>query len=455
MYKKIKEITEGVYPFHMPGHKRNADFLDTCPDITEICGADDLNHPNGIIKTAEEKAAELFGVKKTYFSTCGSTACILAAITAVTKSGNTLLVSRNCHKSVYNSAFINSLKTEYILPQRNFKLDCFGAVSAKGVEDALKKTSARAVVITSPTYEGFVSDIPSIADVVHKNGGLLIVDAAHGAHLGFSDRFPPSARHEGADIVIESAHKTLPSLTQAALLHICSENVDSTAVKAALSVFNTSSPSYPIIASIDLAVNALEKDRQRLFCEMSDRIDRLKEACKNLEKLYIYSDDNLDKTKILIGCDRADINGFELKKLLLEEYNIECEMAMPNYLLCMASVADTEEGFLRLEKALFDIDKKIGKSHSLKYAVPAPVPRPVTTIRSALESKTLTLPLLDAVGKISADYIYAYPPSSPLIAPGELITNEAVKSVLQLIEQGASVYRQGGEPDKINIIKTE
>ena len=208
---------------HMPGHKRNPNFINLNPalDITEISGADNLLAPVSIIKAAEEKTARLFGVYKTFYLTNGSTSGILGAINGTLKEKDKIILSRNCHKSVYNAVALRKLKALTIEPK---------------IETALKSFSAKAVVVTSPTYEGVVSDIKAIADICHKHNCLLIVDEAHGAHLSFNSFFPKSARHLGADIVIESCHKTLPCLTSTALLHICNSNINSKKIKDSLSV---------------------------------------------------------------------------------------------------------------------------------------------------------------------------------------------------------------------------
>lgn len=452
MYNRIRQLTDGMYPFHMPGHKRNPEFLVDCPDITEITGTDDLHHPEGILKEAQQRATRLFGVKKTFFSTCGSTAAILAAVTACTKSGDRVLIARNCHRSVYNAAFVNSLKAEYIMPETVWELGCFGAVSPTAVEAAIKRHPSAAVVITSPTYEGFISDISAIADIVHRHGAVLIVDAAHGAHLGFSESFPRSARHLGADLVVESAHKTLPCNTQAAFLHICSDRVEESRVKEAFSVYNTSSPSYPIMASMVEALDALENSGDALFQALSDRIDALIVTAQRLKKLSVYGGSNLDKSKLIIDCSRSSVNGFKLKELL-REHKLECEMAMPSYVLCMTSIADTEEGFDRLANALCEIDKGISSDRSCSDTPTMPEPTVRMTIREALEGGDKVVAIENSIGRISADFVYAYPPGSPIIAPGELISEVAVFTATELDAQGANVYSSEGGFKNIKVIK--
>lgn len=450
MYKYLENLTHGVYPFHMPGHKRNPLFLTPCPDITEITGADDLHHPDGIIDRSQEKATRLFGTKKTLYFTGGSTAAVLSAITASVKCGEPLLVARNCHKSVYNAAFVNSLSVDYIMPVWNGELSIYGEVTPSSVAEAFGKNKYSALVVTSPTYEGIVSDIKGIAEVVHQNGAILIVDAAHGAHLGFSQSFPPSARQQGADIVIESAHKTLPALTGAALLHICSDRIDQNSVFRAFSIFNSSSPSYPVIASIDRALDFIGDES--LFCALSDRIDTLRKKVTACKHLKIIESPLLDKSKILLDCRAFKLNGIELKNLLLEKYKIECEMAMPSFVLCISSIADTDEGFNRLQNAILELDQ-LGTGQNRRLLPKPDCPEISLSIRRSSEMPCDRLPLTSATGRISAEYVYAYPPGSPIISPGEIISKSALAFIDILQKSGGKIYSSNHTLPEISVVK--
>ena len=211
-----------VYPFHMPGHKRNPlPFPEVYGiDITEIDGFDNLHHAEGILKEAQQRAADLYGSAHCYYLVNGSTCGILASICAAVKKRGRILAARNSHKAVYHALFLSELTAEYLYPAVT-ECGIQGQITPRQVEDALKKDpETSAVVITSPTYEGVISDIEGIAKVAHVHGIPLIVDSAHGAHLGFGGEFPQNAVRLGADAVIESLHKTLPSFTQTALLHL-------------------------------------------------------------------------------------------------------------------------------------------------------------------------------------------------------------------------------------------
>ena len=231
-----------LYPFHMPGHKRNKNFNIPASeiDITEIDGFDNLHSPTDLLDDMQKEIAKLFGAKKSIISVNGSTCCILAAISAVAKENATIIIARNCHKSVYNACYINKLKVEYIEPEYNTEFGCYKNITQKSIDTAITKhPNACAVVITSPTYEGYVSNVSCNIP--------LIIDSAHGAHFGFADFLSKQAK---ADIIIESLHKTLPALTQSAVIHINNEKFFKK-VKKYMDIYETSSPSYVIMASIE------------------------------------------------------------------------------------------------------------------------------------------------------------------------------------------------------------
>ena len=451
--KKIKNGIKGVYPFHMPGHKRNPKHLKNYAplDVTEIEATDNLLNPTGVIKSAQKRTSALFKTKKTFYITGGSTTALHAAIKAVTKQNDTILLGRNCHKSVYSAAELLNLKPCYIYPKIICVLGVFGEAEPQKLDKLLTDTPASAVVITSPTYEGIVSDISSIAETVHRHGAVLIVDSAHGAHLGFSDKFPKSARFLGADIVIESAHKTLPCLTGAALLHICSDVVSKAKIAESIRTFASSSPPYPIIYSLDDMTHLLKRKGEKLFNSYNKKLDRFYEKALSLKKIFVYSGKgsfDFDKGKLCLITKNTNINGFTLKKLLLEK-GVCCEMASENYCLAMTSIADTKRGFNRLFRALKQIDKTLcfkDCDSSCEVIKPQREKFPFE-----IDSYEFVEPE-KAIGKISAEYIFAYPPGSPIIAPGEVITEKLVSYLKTAENKGAEIYSSSGKyPENIKI----
>ncbi len=452
--KKISAITKGVYPMHMPGHKRNPIFLKnySALDITEISGADNLHLPKGIIKEAMENTAKLFGAKKTFYLTGGSTAGILSAITALTKKGDTIVVARNCHKSVYNGLKLNSLKGFLVTPKVIKEINSYGEITPDEIKKALNESCAKVVVITSPTYEGIISDIKGISDVCKQYGAKLLVDEAHGAHLKLDRNSPKSAIELGADIVIQSAHKTLPCLTSASLLHICSENIDVNSIAQSLSVFETSSPSYPLLYSLDYMTRIMIREKDALFKAYNKRLEKFYSKAKMFKFLKIFEGANsfaFDKGKISIICKDTNINGFELKELLLRKYKIECEMALQESVLAMTSVADTNKGFRRLFKVLLKIDRKLIKGNRKVSSVPTFNKNVLVDMENGKRSSE---ELCLAIGHISGEFVYAYPPGCPIIAEGEVITKEALDYAFSLLSLGGEVYSSSGAfPQKISI----
>ena len=335
LYNKLKD--NNLYPFHMPGHKRNIKFCipSSNIDITEISGFDNLHSPTGIIKNLQESLATLYGYKKSIISVNGSTCCILAAISAVAKENSTIIIARNCHKSVYNACFINRLKIEYIEPEYNNEFGCYKQITQASVDKAIKKTpNACAIVITSPTYEGYVSNITCPIP--------LIIDAAHGAHFGFSSYLPKQPK---ADIVIESLHKTLPALTQSAVIHIDNPSLYGK-VKKYMDIYETSSPSYVIMASIDKCIDFLSNSKSD-FEKYKILLDDFYNKANNLKNINVLKNDDI--TRIVLSVD--GYNGFELSNHL-RKYGIEVESDSLKYVILISTVCDTKSGFEKLINAL-------------------------------------------------------------------------------------------------------
>ena len=255
--KKLKE-EDSVF-FHMPGHKGKNTLVnwgELIPEVdtTETIGMDNLLDPRGIINESQELAAKVFGAKSTHYGVNGSTGSIYIALATITKPGDKILVQRNCHKAVYNAMILNRLNPVYIYPNYNEKHHVMTGIDPEDVDEALSKDKdIKAVVLTYPTYYGVCSDLESIANIVHKHNRILMVDEAHGPHMTFSDSLPKSALACGADIVIHSTHKTLPSFTQTSMIHVGSDRIDVNKLRDRFQLYTTTSPSYLFIASNEIA----------------------------------------------------------------------------------------------------------------------------------------------------------------------------------------------------------
>ena len=328
--------------------------------------------------------------------------------------------------------------------------------------------------ITSPTYEGILSDIGKIADIAHAYEIPLIVDEAHGAHLYFSECFPKGALAFGADIVIQSVHKTLPSFTQTALLHINhSEFVNVEKVKQYLRMYQSSSPSYLLMAGIDRCLRFMEEQGKEKLQELYNNLYSIYGLKKELKELKIMGDEvknytsvyDFDSSKILISSQNTNLSGENLKDKLRKEYLLELEMAAPSYALAMTSLCDTHEGIQRLKNAVLQLDrqqvedrkKRMDNMDGIKgiqNQVTSPTkarPEVKMTIAQAMNSGKHDILIRDSVNQISGEFLYVYPPGIPILAPGELITKEIISYVQELKETKLSL--QGLEDEEVEFIK--
>lgn len=454
-------------PMHMPGHKRKK-LCENLPweiDITEINGFDDLHQAQGILKNAMDEAAKLFEAQRTFFLVNGSTAGILAGICAAAKCGEKVIVSRSCHRSVYNALELHSLVSEFIVPQQ-MSFGAYAGISEEQVEKKLEENAdAKLVIICSPTYEGAVSDLKGIVKAAHSRGIPVLVDSAHGAHFGFSSGFPESAVSSGADIVVQSLHKTLPGLTQTALLHFKSGIVNERELERQLSIFQTSSPSYPLMASIDFCVQILREQKEKLFSDYEAALACFDKKVKGLEKLRVlcYGNDNVakhpelfdfDKGKLVIETNAADITGVQLMSRLRENYGIELEMSLVGYALAMTSVCDTKQSLLKLADALLEIDKSCSLCNKVAPLSLPPLPKRRILSQQARERSSEQVPIEEACNRISGDMLWAYPPGVPLIIPGEVVGNELIEFIKSLNATGIKLYGENGSgADVISVLQ--
>lgn len=506
LYGELREYSHSDhYGFHMPGHKRNKNLtgvgLPYEIDITEIEGFDDLHHAKGMLKEAQERAAQVFHGEETHFLINGSTVGILSAILGCTRRGDRILMARNCHKSVYHAVYMNELEPEYVYPLFYKEQELNGEINPKDVQDILDRESylfqpdpdykdkeamaenqkvlpgerkkIQAVVITSPTYDGVVSDIEKIAKIVHSYDIPLIVDEAHGAHFGFHNYFPQNANTKGADVVIHSIHKTLPSLTQTALIHMNGNIADREKIRKYLHVLQSSSPSYVLMAGIDSCVQWLKSgNMDHDFDRYVEMLKETREQLKKLRHLQILETENFDYSKIVISVKNTKYFGRELYEILLNKYHLQMEMAAGDYVLAMTSVGDTKEGFQRLIRALFEIDNELEEENysfgnilnamgllELEQVdnndkdgkdisqVPIGLPR-LEQIFICAEMESMdkidmqeirVLPWEQCAGRISMEFAYLYPPGIPLIVPGEKISEEVIALIQKYKDMGFEI----------------
>jgi len=419
-------------------------------DLTEIPGMDNLRAPAGIIEYLQCRIAEFYGADESYILVNGSTAGITAAICAVSEEGSKLYAARNGHVSMYGGMALSGAVPVYIMPE----LTPDGIVGGIMPEALDIMEEGTAVIVVSPTYEGFVSDIKSIAETVHNRGGILIIDEAHGAHFPFHSAFPDSALMLGADIVVQSFHKTLPVLGQLAVLHVKGPRVDTARLRFYLHTMQTTSPSYMLMAQLDYALNMLWR-RPELYDMYIHRLNALRKALSpgetqpielaSAELLGRYSIHDIDRGKLLFRLNinerAADVSG-----ILADEYRLQFEMAAGRHLLAMTTVADTDEGMQRLWAAVGALNIKFCGQTALRTGNPvvtashsnnpmscySAIPELVIPPRQATRKATEIVSWANCAGRISGEVIAAYPPGIALVAPGERIPSGLPKLASQI-----------------------
>ena len=444
----LDEYGKTYLPMHMPGGKRS--FRSRLPyrwDVTDLEATDDLYRPRGILKDLQEKASSLWHAERSFLLVNGSTGGILSAVRA-TGPGD-LLIGRNAHRSVYNAAELCRRKLHFIRPEERNGIA--GSIPPAAVAAALDgNRSVTAVLITSPTYEGVVSDIAAIADICRSRGVPLIVDEAHGAHLGFHSYFPESAVRQGADIVIQSLHKTLPALTQTALLHCRASLAE--AVLRELAVFQTSSPSYLLLASADECFRFLESPEP--FARYAERLDSFRRGLSGLARLTLLDGRDFhgyDPGK-LVFLTGSSLSGKQCADWLRTEEKVETELSAPGYFLAMTSVCDPPKHFRRFGDALRKLDavSPLLPGCSLPSACgmrPEKVMEPFD-VRSL---DTNICSFISSPSRISADYVWAYPPGVPLLIPGERIPEEVPDVARAYAGAGVPLRTGTGTEDTIAV----
>ncbi len=448
--EKLEEYSKADYvPMHMPGGKRNTEYASTAGlDITEIDGFDNMHNADGIIKNASDRAARLYGSDRTLMLVNGSTAGILSAVCGATRRKGKIIVARNCHVSVYNALIMAQLEPVYIIPEVDDSTGIYRGLTLEQIRKCVENNKdAQAVIITSPTYEGIVSEVRLIASYLHEMGIPLIVDEAHGAHFKFSEEFPESAVEAGADLVINSIHKTLPVLTQTALLHICGNYVDYDKVERFWNIYQTTSPSYILMASIDRCMGIIEEHGDYIFKEYINRLKKLRENIAKLKNIKLLDSDDI--SKIILICD----DGKHLYDRLLKEYKVQLEMASFKYAIAMTSVADKQEYYDRFLSALQEIDesweakeKQVIEANedTSGYAInnkPEVCMCPADAIDKMDENgyEDLSVNSPDICGRISMSSVLIYPPGMPVVNVGEKITDDVCRIINNAIDAGLEV----------------
>ncbi len=424
--KKIRKLHKTA--FHMPGSKggraipRKYRYGIWKLDYTEVTGTDNLYAPDGIIKDAEMRSADIYGSKHCFYLVNGSSCGILSAISYISEFGKKIIVDRNCHISSLNALKLCQMEAVFASPQYISESGITGYIPPEEIERLLNQdTDTAAVFLTSPNYYGMVHDIKKISSVCKKYGKILCIDAAHGAHFAFSEKLPECAVSAGADIVIMSVHKTLPAPTQASIMHI-SDNIDAALIKKKINIFQTTSPSYILMAYTDTAVSYMNTYGKKVFDTLYKRISRFKEKCK----LTIVQTD--DFSRLVINTCKTGKTGFELSDYL-EKHGIIVEAADLYNVICICGKGNSARDFKRLLKYC----NRFSESSLSTLVPPANIILSKGCLSGSVKLTTAEFNIADCSGKLSAETITVYPPGVPIVFEGERFDNEQTEFIRRIL----------------------
>jgi len=450
--------------FHIPGHKKGAgmdpefkEFIGENAlsiDLINIAPLDDLHQPKGMIKEAQDLAAKAFGADHTFFSVQGTSGAIMTMVMSVCGPGDKIIVPRNVHKSVMSAIVFSGATPVFIHPDIDENLGISHGITTDAVARALEQNpDAKGVLVINPTYFGISADLKKIVEIAHSYDVPVLVDEAHGVHIHFHDDLPPSAMQAGADLAATSVHKLGGSMTQSSVLNMKNGLVSPKRVQTILSMLTTTSTSYLLLASLDVARKRLATEGHELISRTIDLAERMRDEINGIEGLYCVGKEILgtkatfdyDPTKLIISVKDLGISGFDAEKWLRESHNIEVELSDLYNILCIITPGDTEKDASTLVSALKELTEKL-KQDGARDPITVMLPDiPVLSItpRDAFYAETEVIPIDETVGRTIAEFIMVYPPGIPIFIPGEIITKENIEYIKTNIEAGLPV--QGPE----------
>jgi len=458
--------------FHIPAHKRgkamNTEFRQfigpnaLAMDLINIAPLDDLHHPTGSIRHAQALAAEAFEADATFFSVQGTSSAIMTMILATVGPGDKILVPRNVHKSILTAIILADAHPIFLHPEVDSRLGIAHGLAVETVHQALlHHPDAKALVVINPTYFGVAADLRRIVEIAHEHGVPVLVDEAHGVHVGFHPALPLSAMQAGADLAATSVHKLGGSMTQSSILNVQGKLVDKRHVQVVLSMLTTTSTSYLLLASLDVARRELALHGQ----ENLDKAIHLAEYARNeinrIPGLYCMGMDVLessatfafDPTKITVSVKQLGLKGYDVERILREEFNIEVELSDLYNVLCIISWGDIQTDVETLVSALGTIANahfQEGQDLEVKVTIPSmPVLR--MSPRDAFYATTEVVSLQAAIGRTIAEMIMVYPPGIPVLLPGEIVTQDSVDYIEENLRAGLPV--QGPDDPEIRFVK--
>ncbi len=471
----IEYRDEGAISFHMPGHKRGSIYNKTgmefligdllTLDTTEVPGIDNLHCPESSILTAQRFAAEAFGADHSFFLVNGTTSGIYSMIMAAANPGDKIIIPRNCHKSVYGAVILGRLVPVYIDPEMDDELGIAMGIKPETIKCILEKhKDAKAVVVTNPTYYGVCSDLKRIAEIVHENDMLLLVDEAHGSHFCFSEGLPVSALEAGADMTAQSIHKTLPAMTQSSMLHVKSKRVDIEKLKLFLQLTQTTSPSHILLASLDAARYIMQEKGRELLEDAVAWSNQARSEINKVTGLYCLGPDrigkygiaDLDPTRITVNFCAGGISGTKAEAVLRKDFKIQVEMADLYNIVALTTIGNQQADYERLVDALKSIARTSGTGYVGPKATAALNKAPELSLLpwEAVYCEKEQLDMKESIGRICGEMIIPYPPGIPVLMPGEVITRSAYEYLKLCVQQGIKINgASDAKLEKICVIK--
>jgi arginine/lysine/ornithine decarboxylase len=461
-----------VTSFHCPGHKNGRSIDENLKnyvgeevfkfDVTVFDEVDSLHDPVGPIKKAQELMSEAYGVKHSLFLVNGTSVGNMAMFLSACDSGDSIIVSRSSHKSIMAGIVMSGVWPIWIQPKIDQNLDLIFSATYDQIKEALDKyPESKAVFVTSPTYNGIVTNLRKIVDLCHKRGKIVLVDEAHGAHLHFNNNLPESAVDSGADLCVQSTHKILSAMSQGSVLHFNSKLIDINRVKKIVSMLQTTSPNYLTLASLDLS-------RRQVFLHGKENFDKVIKAARwgrmyindNIPSMRCFTRKEMqdlgfdvDETKLTVNVTKTGLSGYEIEEILAKEYNIQLDYADLFNLVAIMGEGSTKEDVEVFVRALESIDKNYhGKQKNWVLKIPSLATEMVMRPREVfLSNNTKKVSLKKAVGHVAAQTLTPYPPGIPVLIPGERITKEICDYLIDMSSKDIRI--SGQETEKLRMVK--
>lgn len=459
-----------VIPFDVPGHKYGKGspiltnfFGETTlkADVNSMKPLDNICNPTGVIREAELLLADAYQADYAYFLVNGTTSGIQTMIMSACQPGDKIIMPRNVHKSALNGLILSGALPVYVQPEIDDDLGIANNITVEGVQEAIENhPDAKAVFVINPTYYGMTSDLKSIVTLAHENQMVVLVDEAHGAHFPFHPDFPKSAMSLGADMATVSLHKTGGSLTQSSALLLNEKRfLSREEVKTILNLSQTTSGSYLLMSSLDVARRMLATEGKQILQNALDLARYARDALNNMDGYYAFGKEligkkgiyALDETKLGIKVSDLGVTGLKVYDLLRDEYNIQVEFGDTHNILVIISVGDTKENVDQLLAALSDIGRRYQSEIEVKSYISLHYPQVIVTPRNAFYAQKRRIPLIESEGEISGESVMMYPPGIPFVSPGERI-DRGIIDYIQFLKQEHCVFT-GAEDQNIEYIK--